>query len=151
MSKTNKTTVESYEKAIDKYIQSTVSVASVWVIDWLKDSIKSLSKRAHILEIGSGFGRDANYIETLGYKVERTDATNGFITILQKENPTARYFKAIDDDISNTYDLVLANAVFLHFTRRETESVIKKVFDSLNEDGRLAISLKQGEGEEWST
>ena len=151
MSKTNKTTLESYEKAIDKYIQSTVSVASVWVVDWLKDSLDGLTKDARIFEIGSGFGRDANYIESLGYRVERTDAAEGFISILRKDDPTAHYFNAIEDDISDSYDLIYANAVFLHFTRDEIESVIKKVFNALDDGGRLAISLKQGDGEEWST
>ena len=151
MSNSNKTTVESYEKAIDKYIQDTVSIPSYWVTDWLNESLRGLDHEARILEIGSAFGRDAKYIESLGYKVEKTDAVQGFISILQKEDSTAHYFNAINDEISDNYDLVFANAVFLHFTRDETESVSKKILNSLNNGGRFAISLKQGNGEEWSS
>ncbi len=44
----------------------------------------------------------------------------------------------------------MANAVLPHFNRDEAVLVIKKVFDSLNTNGKFAFTLKQGEGEGWS-
>ena len=44
----------------------------------------------------------------------------------------------------------MANAVLLHFNRDEAMLVIKKVFDSLNANGKFAFTLKQGDGEGWS-
>ena len=57
---------------------------------------------------------------------------------------------AITDELPQGLDFVLANAVLLHFNRDEAVLVIKKVFDSLNTNGKFAFTLIQGEGEGWS-
>ena len=57
---------------------------------------------------------------------------------------------AIEDDLQSEYDLVFADAVLLHFTREETKIVANKVFNSLSPIGRFALTLKEGEGDEWS-
>ena len=51
----------------------------------------------------------------------------------------------------STYDLIFANCVFLHFTPKELEMVLIKVYKALTYDGALAFSVKKGEGETWSS
>ena len=46
--------------------------------------------------------------------------------------------------------MILANAVLLHFNKAELASVLGKLLRSLRKGGRLAFSLKRGEGEVWS-
>lgn len=150
MSKTNTTTLQSYEDHVQEYIDGTPQTVDGVVKEWLDTAVDGLPKDAHILEFGSAFGRDAKYLQSLGYAVECTDATEAFVELLQQEGFNARKLNAITDPIDNSYDLVLANAVLLHFTRDETTQVLQKVHSALREGGTFAFTLKQGEGEKWT-
>lgn len=150
MSETNETTLQSYDAHIQEYIDGTPQEVTGAVKDWIHASLQGLPQDAKILEFGTAFGRDAGYIESLGYTVERTDATPGFVNLLQQQGHKARVLNAITDDYGDTYDLIFADAVLLHFTRPETQAVLGKVFASLSDNGRFALSLKQGDGEAWS-
>lgn len=70
MSDSNHITLQSYEENIEEYIKQTPHKLSNDVKKWISDTINGLLLEARILEIGSGFGRDADYIEEQGYKVE---------------------------------------------------------------------------------
>lgn len=147
----NAITLQSYESHINEYIEGTPSVVSGIPKDWIDATLSLLSKESTIIEIGSAFGRDACYMETHGFTVERTDATHNFVTLLQQQEYNAHNFNVLTDDFTKTYDLIFANAVFLHFTHSELESVIKKIHQALSPKGILAFSVKHGEGEAWST
>lgn len=150
MSETNSRTLESYNEHIQEYIDGTPQVVSGDVQRWIDASLQGLPLDAKIIEVGTAFGRDASYIENQGYKVERTDATEGFVDWLNQNGHPARVFNLISDDFDNNYDLVFADAVLLHFTREEVETVLAKIHKALNDGGRFAFSLKQGDGEGWS-
>jgi hypothetical protein len=47
--------------------------------------------------------------------------------------------------------VILANAVFLHLTRPQLAVTLRHLWAALTPDGRLAFTVKQGDGEEWST
>ncbi|MBX9924174.1 MAG: methyltransferase domain-containing protein [Rhabdochlamydiaceae bacterium] len=146
----NQTTIAAYELSIQEYIAKTTPEYCAGFNAWIDASLSLLPLDAHILEIGSAFGRDAQYIESKGFSVERTDATKGFVSLLQEKGYYARLFNVLTEDFSAVYDLVFANRVFLHFTPFELESVLNKIKASLTDKGILAFSLKKGEGEEWS-
>lgn len=150
MSEANNRTVESYSAHIQEYIDGTPHEVLGVVKDWLDGSLADVPKDARILEFGSAFGRDAKYLAGLGYTVECTDATPAFVDLLQQKGFDAKVLNAITDELPQGLDFVLANAVLLHFNRDEAVLVIKKVFDSLNTNGKFAFTLRQGEGEGWS-
>jgi SAM-dependent methyltransferase len=150
MSETNNTTVESYNAHVQEYIDGTPHEVSGVVKDWLDRSIADVPKDARILEFGSAFGRDAEYLSGLGYTVECSDATPAFVDLLQKKGFDAKVLNAITDELPQGLDFVLANAVLLHFTRDEASQVIKKVFGALNTNGKFAFTPKQGDSEGWS-
>ncbi len=150
MGDTNSTTVQSYEDHIQEYIDGTPQEVEGLVKEWLDRALENLPQDARILEFGSAFGRDAAYVQSLGYTVQCTDVTEGFVALLRQKGFNARKLNAITEAIEGSYDLVLANAVLLHFTREETTAVLKKVLGSLNVGGRFAFTLKQGEGEKWT-
>ncbi len=150
MSEANNRTVESYNAHIQEYIDGTPHEVLGVVKDWLDGSLADVPKDARILEFGSAFGRDAKYLAGLGYTVECTDATPAFVDLLQQKGFDAKVLNAITDELPQGLDFVLANAVLLHFNRDEAVLVIKKVFDSLNTNGKFAFTLRQGEGEGWS-
>lgn len=149
MENTNKKTLESYETSIQQYIQNTPSKRGAVVEDWIDKSLKGLTPTAKILEIGSAYGRDAKIIEEKGFHVEKTDATQGFVEILKRDDPTARALNIITDELNDAYDLIIANAVFLHFNDTESRKAAIKVFNALRTNGIFSLTLKQGEGEAW--
>jgi len=151
MTKTNNgRTIESYNSHIQEYLDNTVRQVSGTNKEWLDRTFKNVATDAHILELGSAFGRDAAYLKTKGYHVQCTDAAEGFVSLLQEEGFDARLLNAITDELPQGSDVVLANAVLLHFTRDEAATVIEKVYKSLTEGGTFAFTLRPGEGEEWS-
>lgn len=60
-----------------------------FVKDWIDTVLAGLPQDAKIPEFGSAFGRDADYIESKGYKVQRTDVTPGFVKLLQSQGHQA--------------------------------------------------------------
>lgn len=146
----NTLTLQSYELGVQEYINGTAAEVSGTFKDWIDATLASLPLNAEIMEIGSGFGRDANYIESFGFKVNRTDATEAFVTFLQNQGHSARRFNVLIDAFPAQYDLIFANAVFLHFTPQELEKALQKIHATLKGNGVLAFSVKKGEGEEWT-
>lgn len=150
MNDANKRTLASYEAHIQEYNDGTPQEVSEGVKGWIDQMLDEVPKDASIVEIGSAFGRDANYIEGKGYEVQRTDATHGFVELLSSQGYSAKDFNLITDEFDKSYDVVFADAVLLHFTREELELALGKVYTALTSGGRFAFSLKQGEGERWS-
>src|SRR6266436_5906822 len=108
MSNSNERTIQSYETHVQDYIDRSLPEVSGVVKEWLDASIAELPKNARILELGSAFGRDAAYLQNLGYDVDCTDATHAFVELLQQKDFNARELTAVTDDLGGPYDLVLA-------------------------------------------
>lgn len=148
---TNKQTLEAYDKGAAMYAANQRAGMSDEVRTWLEVMLAGLPKAAKILEIGSGTGRDADYVESLGYAVERTDGSQGFVTYQQAAGKPIRLLNILTDTLNTSYDLIFANAVFLHFTEEECAGALQNTHDALRANGRLALSLKRGSGEETTT
>ena len=147
----NQQTIQSYEAHVREFIDGTPHDVSGTLKDWIDEAISGLPEDADVLEFGSASGRDAAYLLNLGYKVECSDAAQSFVDLLKQRGFNTRKLNAITDELGpRRYDLVLANAVLLHFTRDEAESVLTKVYAALKDNGRFAFTLKQGDGEKWT-
>ena len=147
----NNCTLEAYQSGIEAYVNGTPSEVTGAVKTWIDTTLSLLPAQPRIIEIGSAFGRDALYMESQGYHVERTDATKGFVDLLEHKGYSARLFNILTDSFTSTYDLVYANAVFLHFTPEELHQVFDKIYCALSTGGYLSFSVKQGIGEEWTS
>jgi len=150
MSNENSRTIDSYESRFGEYVAATVQTVQGPMKKWLDASVEGLPLDAQILELGSGFGRDAKYLQFKGYMLECSDATKNFIALLEAQGFNTRQLNAINDPIEGDYDAIIANAVLLHFTDSETQTVLKKVYEALNTSGRFAFTVIKGEGEEWT-
>jgi len=146
----NSETLRSYQGRVQEYIDGTSQAVSGAAKAWIDDALSGLPAEARLMELGSAFGRDAAYIAARGFAIECTDAVPGFVSELQARGFTARQFNAIADNPGDHYDLILANAVMLHFNRSEFSSVLTKLAHALKRGGRFAFSLKRGRGESWS-
>lgn len=151
LSHPNNCTLEAYESRIEAYINGTPSEVTGALKTWIDKTLSLLPEQPRIIEIGSAFGRDALYMESQGYHVERTDATKGFVDLLEHKGYSARLFNILTDSFTSTYDFVYANAVFLHFTPDELHLILNKIHYALSKEGYLSFSVKQGVGEEWTS
>ena len=116
--------------------------------------VELLGPGARVLEVGSGGGRDAGLMEELGLRVRRTDVTPGFVSLLRQQGVAADLLDPLVDDLSSPdgpYDAVWANASLLHVRRAALPSVLARLAAVTRPGGMLRVSLKEGDGEGWST
>lgn len=105
---------------------------------------------AEVLELGSGPGREALYLEQRGMRVNRTDATPAFVERLQRAGHPARELDVRQGDLGGPFDAVLANAVLLHLTRDDLHAALRACHAATRPNGVFALTLKHGDGEGWS-
>lgn len=143
-------TLRTYETAARRYRDQTQG-QSPELLAWLTDLAGRAGPGARVLELGSGPGADAAHLETLGLRVDRTDATAAFVEMLRADGHEARLLDARHDGFGGPYDVVLADAVLLHLNRLEFADALKRVRAAVRPGGLLALTLKEGDGEAWST
>ncbi len=102
-----------------------------------------------ILEVGSGPGWDADYIESFGMHVKRTDITTGFREIQLERGKQITSLNILTDNFGGPYDGVVALCVLLNIDRNQVESVITKVAQCLRRGGVFLVSIREGDGELW--
>ncbi|MDV8007125.1 SAM-dependent methyltransferase [Rhodococcus sp. IEGM 1318] len=112
--------------------------------------IAKLVEGGTILELGSGPGRDAEYLETFGVSVTRTDGALAFVEMMRAQGFTAEVLDMRTEQFNGTYDAVVANAVLLHLRRDEFEVVARKSRGVVSVEGLLAFTVKKGDGTSWS-
>ena len=114
----------------------------------LQRLVEPLAPGARVLEIGSGTGRDADHLESLGVAVDRTDAAQTFLQIQAERGRTARRLDVTSDDLGGPYDGVLALCVLMHVDRSSIDGVLTKIASALRPGGGFLLSVRAGEGEE---
>lgn len=81
----------------------------------------------------------------------RSDATRAFVERLRAAGHQAQLLDIRHDELGGPYDAVLANAVLLHLSRAQFRSALGRIRQSVTHAGLLAVTLKEGDGEQWST
>jgi SAM-dependent methyltransferase len=141
-------TMASYEAGAEVYRQQS-SPPAAQVRAYL-DQLADLVDAGTVLEIGSGPGRDAAYLESRGPRVIRTDAVNAFVELLRADGYPARLLDVRVDDLGGPYDAVLADAVLLHLSRAQFVDLSARARDAVADHGVLAFTVKEGDGDRWS-
>jgi 2-polyprenyl-3-methyl-5-hydroxy-6-metoxy-1,4-benzoquinol methylase len=148
----NKETLQTYEHHFQEYIDGTVKETSGFQKEWLEYLLALHTEDAAILEVGSAFGRDAAFMAQRGFhNLTTSDAFDVAVTTLLDRGFVAKKLNLLDDEIVGQYDLIIASAVFLHFTEPELRTVLLKIAPALTKNGALGFSVKNGTGEEWSS
>ncbi|HEX3909725.1 MAG TPA: class I SAM-dependent methyltransferase [Solirubrobacteraceae bacterium] len=145
----NDVTLETYEAAAADYAAREVGPGRP-VVAFL-DRLAELVGNGCVLELGSGPGRDADYLEGKGLRVIRTDAAASFVAMMRSEGHDARRLDLRTDAFGGPHDAVLADAVLLHLTRDQLESVLRRLRAAVRDGGLLAFTVKKGAGAGWST
>jgi 2-polyprenyl-3-methyl-5-hydroxy-6-metoxy-1,4-benzoquinol methylase len=142
----NARTVESYEQIADEYAQETTGPRVLSAgLTRLADTVPG----AHVLEIGSGPGWDADALEEAGLTVRRTDITQAFIDLQRGRGKEVDRLDVISDDLGGPYDGVVALHVLQHVEPGDLPAVLSKVAGALRPGGRFLVSIPRGEGAGW--
>ena len=140
-------TIESYDKTVNDYI---AKVDSLHPFNESKKFLSLLRKKALILDLGCGPGRDAKVFANKGFRVIGVDLSEKMIKAAKKRVKNAQ-FKVMDtmklDFKDKTFDGIWASAVLLHIPKRHIIKALREVNRVLKEKGVFYLSVKEGEGE----
>ncbi|MDT0581995.1 methyltransferase domain-containing protein [Brumicola blandensis] len=121
---------------------------------WLPSlqSNNSAESNLHALDVGTGVGRDAAYLSSLGYKVVAVDKSqamleqakqnfpNQSITWLQDALPSLREVRKLD----LKFDVILLSAIWMHIPASERRKCIRILSSLLVPNGKIVITLRHG-------
>jgi 2-polyprenyl-3-methyl-5-hydroxy-6-metoxy-1,4-benzoquinol methylase len=150
VSDANAETLRTYEQAAALYRERTVR-GDAEPDDLVGLVAEHAAPGSDVLEIGSGPGVDADRLEALGFAVRRTDAARAFVDLQRADGHDIDVLDVRTDDLGGPYDVVLAHAVLLHIDRAELPAVLARLRTAVRPGGLLALTLKEGDGEEWSS
>ncbi|QWP75849.1 class I SAM-dependent methyltransferase [Lysobacter sp. K5869] len=145
----NRRTVAAYEGYARGYAAAVSATPSQSAAEDLRSLAAAIPPGGRVLDIGSGPGWDADFLETLGVRVRRTDVTAGFLEFQAERGKAAYRLDVLSDDLGGTYDGILMLYVLQHFERAQVDGVLRKLAQGLVADGALLMSHMLGDGEEW--
>ncbi len=146
-----KKTIEYYDKHADEWSGGHNS-DRFW--GELFDKFKEFLPQGNVLEIGSGGGRDARELISMGYEYTGTDISEGLLTNARSMLPNAKFLKMSVYNLKfpkNTFDGFWASAILLHIPKDRINDALNKIRSVLKQGGVGFISLKEGQGEKVET
>ena len=141
-------TLRSYQAAAQRYLDFSAAPAAALssFLDRFADAVGPVP----VLEIGSGPGLDAAYLEERGLHVSRTDATPAFVEMMRTAGHEAHLLDIRTDDLGGPWKAILAQAVLLHLDREQFTNALQRLRFAVVPGGTLAVTLKEGDGDLWS-
>lgn len=130
-----------YQRNRDQDIPQDVLQEHYNRLDWL---VNNIDKSASILEIGSGAGDDALYLQSLGYRINCSEASLSAINLLNNKGLSVQKLNILTDEIPDNYQLILALSVVAHFNPEELQLACNKIFEALNSSGRFSFTTVEG-------
>jgi SAM-dependent methyltransferase len=142
-------TLATYEAVAEAYAARN-RCANPRIVAFL-DGLAELAGEGSVLELGSGPGTDADYLQARGVKVIRTDAAVAFVEMMRARGLDARRLDVRTGDLGGPYDAALANAVLLHLTSAQLLDAFGRLRAAVRAGGVLAFSVKEGDGAGWTS
>lgn len=143
----NEDTLKTYEKYFERYIFGTVSKHGAEFKVWLEHMFSFVEKDGSILELGTATGRDADYLESLGYRITRSDAVQAAVSFQESQGHKAILLNILHPPKSlGTFDFIFANGVLPHFDTQELTLALKNISSLLDPEGYLVFTVKEGDG-----
>ena len=144
-------TVAAYEQSVEAYVAASPATPPAAYLSFRDGVLDLLPPHARMLELGSGPGHDAEFFTSKGVEVLCTDAAHGFVDRLRMSGYRAEVLDVTIDAFGGPFDVVFANAVLLHLTPVQFGKALVKAAHAVTSNGLLAFTVKQGEGDAWST
>jgi SAM-dependent methyltransferase len=147
-------TIKTYQDNFETYSEKTPNEMSGENLIWMDEFIKLLPENGTVFELGSAHGRDARYLRNKGFIVICTDVILQAVKLLQNDEFNACVYDFRDEPKTewiNSFNGVIANAVYLHATQEVFEKSLSSLGKCLKEGGVFYLTFKFGEGEEIET
>ncbi len=152
MSIENKKTVEAYQNGgAEKYLQTIIIHDNLNIEkankkrdklnNFIIKSFATLPQNASILEIGSGNGENAKFIQNCGFNVTASDIADAFISTTKKFNINTIRFNLLEDNLRNYYDGIFCWRVFVHFSQDDFIKALSKVYSLLKPNGIFIFNV----------
>lgn len=138
----NQKALQWYERSADYYAGLLGPRPPAKLAAPLRKLAELVGAGGTILEVGSGPGRDADYLETFGVRVRRTDATAAFVEMQRARGKDAERLDIITDEFGGPYQGALAYSVLLHVSAELTDQVLGKVAGALAPGGAFLTSVR---------
>jgi SAM-dependent methyltransferase len=145
----NGRTVAAYENYARRYAANVSPQPSESGALALRRLADMLPSGGHVLDIGSGPGWDADFLEELGVRLHRTDVTKSFRDFQAERGQRVDALNVLTEQIAETYDGILMLCVLQHFERTELDGVLHKLGNALRDQGAMLRSHPVGAGEFW--
>jgi 2-polyprenyl-3-methyl-5-hydroxy-6-metoxy-1,4-benzoquinol methylase len=145
----NGRTVAAYENYARRYAANVSTQPSESGASALGRLADMLPSGGRVLDIGSGPGWDADFLEGLGVRVRRTDVTAAFRDLQAERGRQVEALDVLTDEIVETYDGILMLCVLQHFERIELDAVLHKLVNALRSGGAMLLSHPVGDDEVW--
>src|SRR5215212_4523207 len=145
----NGRTVAAYENYARRYAEVVSPQPSESAAATLRRFADMLPAGGRVLDIGSGPGWDADFLEGLDVRVHRTDVTAEFRNFQAERGLQVDALDVLTDEIAETYDGILMLCVLQHFERTDVDAVLIKLVNALKDGGALLLSHPVGEDEFW--
>lgn len=118
----------------------------------IDEFLQHLSMRAHILDIGSGTGKDVDYMRSKGFNAKGIDISDAMLELATKQY--GKYFTNCDiRKLStlnpNSYDGIYSLAAFQHIHRIDLNDVFCSIATLLKPNGIFSFITKVGYGDNW--
>ena len=140
-------TIQSYEDHAERYDALVPQIPNANDQATLRRVAQIAGSGRLVLEVGSGPGRDADFLETLGVRVRRTDATRRFLELQAARGKQGELLNIVTDELGGPYDAVLGLCVLIHVPRDQIDDVLSKIAASLRPGGAFLVSMRDGDGE----
>ncbi len=109
---------------------------------WILAFLSYLNPNSVILDVGSGLGYNADFIETKGFTVVRSDVNDDFINFQSK---TVIYLDILKPP-KKKYDAIFMCLVLSMFSPIQVPKILKNVANILNKNGVFTVNVPI----EWS-
>ncbi|HEY6941240.1 methyltransferase domain-containing protein [Dokdonella sp.] len=145
----NRRTIDGYEACARDYAAAVDPTRSGVGEAALRRLAGDVPRGARVLEIGSGPGWDADFLEGLGVAIDRTDAAAAFREFQAARGRAVAPLDVVEDALPGPYDAIVALCVLQHVERERFDDVLRKIAGALHPRGLFLASMREGEGDGW--
>ncbi len=141
-------TIRAYDAMSDLYDAETKDFWEQFP-KYIFSDFKSMLRDSRVVDLGSGPGRDAEYLRNLGMDVTCIDGAESMIHVTERKG-----FRSILKDIRSEdlnlaeFDGVWAYSSFIHISDSEAKKVLNRVSDNMHSGTILFLGLIEGMGSE---
>lgn len=134
----------TYNKIAESWFESHKN--DTWWVEGVNKFISFLKPGDSVLDVGCGNGTKSKYMLEKGLDVIGIDFSEKMVEIAKREVPKGK-FRVLDikdiEQLKEEFDGVFAQAVLLHFPKKQVKDIIHGLLSKLKPEGYLYIAVKE--------